>query len=83
MGRIIDGFKVFLDVELFILVIFLEVGECTDPSLLDELVVAGELPGYKFLGVSGSEVEILVEEGPSDIFSFEHVLGLELDGEVG
>ena len=81
--RVVDGVEVLLHVELLILVILLEVRECAHPPLLDELVVAGELPGDEFLRVSGGEVEVLVEQGPPDVLPLQHVLGLELDGEVG
>jgi len=83
MRRIIDGVEVLLHVELLILVILLEMRECAHPPLLDELVIAGELPGDEFLRVSGGEIEVLVEEGPPDVLPLQHVLGLELDGEVG
>ena len=83
MRRVIDGIEVLLHVELLILMILLEVRECADPSLLDELIIACELPGDEFLRISGGEIEVLVEQGSPDVLSLQHVLGLELDGEVG
>lgn len=80
---VIDGVEVLLHVDLLVLVVLLEVREGAHPPLLDELVVAGELPGDELLRVPGGEIEVLVEEGPPDVLALQHVLGLELDGEVG
>ncbi len=83
MGRIIDGIEVLLHIELFIFMILFQMRQCTHPSLLDELIIAGELPSHEFLSIPRREIEILIEKGSSDILTLQHVLGLELDGEVG
>lgn len=76
-------FEIFLHVHLLIFVVVLEVEQCRYPPLLDELVVACELPGDQFAGVAGGEIVVLVYEGASDVLSLQHVLRLELDREVG
>lgn len=83
MLRVVDGLEVLLDVGLLVLEVLLEVDERADPLLLDELVVAGELPSDQLLGVLGREVVVLVDQRLADVLSLQHVLGLELDREVG
>jgi hypothetical protein len=77
-----DIVEVLLDVECLILVVILQMQQCGDPSLFYELIIAGELPGYHLLRVPRGEIEVLVDQGASDVLSFQHVLGLELDREV-
>ncbi len=52
------------------------------PALLDELVVAGELPDDVFVGVFGGEVVLLQGHGFADVLAFEHIFFVKLDGEV-
>jgi hypothetical protein len=80
--RIVDGFEIFLDIDLLVLEVFLEIGESTDPFLFDELVITCKLPGNELLGIFGSEVIVLVDQGLTDVFSFKHVFGFEFDREV-
>lgn len=82
MLRIVDGLEVLLNVGLLVLEILLEVEECTDPLLLDELVITGELPSHQFLRVLRREVVILVDQCLADVLPLQHVFGLKLDREV-
>lgn len=82
MWRIINGIEVLLHIELLILMILLEMRKRAHPSLLDELIIASELPGNEFLRISWCEIKILIKKGSSNIFPLQHVLGLELNGEV-
>lgn len=52
------------------------------PPLLDELIIASELPGNEFLRIPWCKIKILIKKGSSNIFPLQHVLGLELNGEV-
>lgn len=58
-GAVLDVEHEILHFQILLLVVLDEVVEGSDPPLLDELVVAGELPGYLLLGVFGREVIIL------------------------
>ena len=75
--------EILLNIELFILVVVLQMEQCGYPTLFDELIVAGELPSHHFLRVPWSEIEVFIDKGASDVLSFQHVFGLEFDGEVG
>lgn len=66
-----------------LLVVLLETLEGTDPSFLDELVVAGELPSDLVVGVVRGEVVLVVHGTVADVLLLHHVLGDELDGEEG
>jgi hypothetical protein len=71
--------EVLLHVGLLVAVVVLEVVEGADPPLLDELVVAGELPGDFLAAALGGEVVLLVGQRLPDVFALHHVLGCELD----
>jgi hypothetical protein len=83
-GRMtVDAQHELLDADIFLLVIFFETFKGTDPSFLDELIIAGELPGDFVQGVTRREVVVRVHRTVTDFLLFHHVLGLELDGEEG
>ncbi len=62
MWRIIDGIEVLLHIELLILMILLEMRKRAHPSLLDELIIASELPGNEFLRIPWCEIKILIKK---------------------
>ena len=69
--------------DVLLLVVVLEALEGADPPLLDELIVAGELPGDLLGCVPGREVVVVVHGAVANVLLFHEVLGEELDGEVG
>ena len=73
----------FLYFDVFFFVVVFETLESSHPSFLDELIVAGELPGDLFGGIFGGEIVVHVHDAVPDIFFFHHVFGIELDGEEG
>lgn len=77
-----NSIEIFLDVELLAPVVILEMQQGRHPPLLDELVVAGELPSHQLLRVPRSKIEILVHQGPPDILPLQHVPRLELNRKV-
>jgi hypothetical protein len=62
--------------------VFFEVVEGADPALLDELVIAGELPSDFLAGTFRSEVVLLVGQCFSNVFTLHHISALEFDGKV-
>ena len=81
--RVVDILHELVYFDGLFLVVLLETLEGTDPSFLDELVVAGELPSDLIVGVVRGEVVLDVHGTVADIFLLHHMLGDELYGEEG
>ena len=80
---VFDILHEFLYFDVLFFVVVFETLESSHPSFLDELIVAGELPGDLFGGIFGGEIVVHVHDAVPDIFFFHHVFGIELDGEEG
>jgi hypothetical protein len=64
-------------------VVLLEHSEGTDPSFLDDLVIAGELPGDVLGVIAGSKVVVQVHGAVANVLFLHHVFAVELDRKEG
>ena len=71
--------KILLDADLLVLVVILEMQQGRHPPLLDELVIAGELPSHHLPRVPRSKIEVLIHQRTTDVLTLQHVLRLELN----